>query len=163
MTTPTTDQPKRGPGRPKGLGKVPGSGRKRGTPNRDRAATIERIMKESDPIGFLCQVARGVRMAAAEEAGNKKRGWIFPSLDQRISAAQTLCRKVLPDMKAIEHSGEQVRITKIIREIVDPGSEAAEAQANRQAGNGVDESAGRLMRDTESGEAHTDFRERTRG
>ena len=138
MTDPTTDQPKRGPGRPKGLGKVPGSGRKSGTPNKDRAATIKRIMKESDPIGFLCQVARGVRMAAAEEAGNKKRGWIFPSLDQRIQAAQTLCRKVLPDMKAIEHSGEQVTITKIIREIIDPRAAATEAgNAAHETGNGV--------------------------
>ncbi len=99
-------RPKGGkPGRPKGLGKVPGSGRARGTPNRDRAATVERIMKEADPIGFLCKVSRGVRMSAALAPGDTKKTWWMPTGDQRISAAQTLCRKVLPDMKAVEVSG----------------------------------------------------------
>ena len=100
-----TSTPKRGPGRPKGLGRVPGSGRKPGTPNKDRAATVERIMREADPILFLCKVSRGDRMAAALEPGAKKRVFWYPTGDQRISAAQTLARKVLPDMKAIEHAG----------------------------------------------------------
>ena len=100
-----TATPKRPPGRPKGLGKVPGSGRKRGTPNRDRSATIERIQKEADPLGFLCAVVRGIRMEAALEPGAKKRSFWYPTGDQRISAAQTLSRKVLPDQKAVEHAG----------------------------------------------------------
>ena len=96
---------KRPPGRPRGLGKVPGSGRQKGTPNRDRSATIERIQKEADPLLFLCKVCRGDRMEAAPEPGSKKRGWWYPTGDQRISAAQTLSRKVLPDMKAVELGG----------------------------------------------------------
>ena len=95
----------RPPGRPKGRGKVPGSGRAKGTPNRDRTATIERIMRESDPLGFLMKVSRGVRLEGAAEPGGKKRTFCFPTVDQRITAAQTLARKVLPDMKAIEHAG----------------------------------------------------------
>ncbi len=71
MSETTTE--KRGPGRPRGLGKVPGSGRKKGTPNRDRSATIERIQKEADPILFLCKVVRGDRMSAAAESGEKKK------------------------------------------------------------------------------------------
>ena len=100
-----TPTPKRGPGRPRGLGKVPGSGRKPGTPNKDRAATVERIMREADPLAFLCKVCRGDRMEAAPEAGAKKRTWWYPTGDQRLTAAQTLARKVMPDMKAIEHAG----------------------------------------------------------
>ena len=100
-----TATPKRKPGRPRGLGKVPGSGRKKGTCNKDRAATVERIQKEADPILFLCKVCRGDRMTAADETGAKKKSWWVPTGDQRISAAQTLARKIMPDMKAIEHAG----------------------------------------------------------
>ena len=96
---------KRGPGRPRGLGKVPGSGRKSGTPNKDRAATVEKIMREADPILFLCKVVRGDRMEAAPEPGAKKKTWWYATGDQRITAAQTLARKVLPDMKSVEHAG----------------------------------------------------------
>ena len=100
-----TATPKRGPGRPRGLGKVPGSGRKKGTCNKDRAATVERIMREADPIGFLSKVCRGDRMAAAAEPGAKKRSFWYPTGDQRIQAGMALARKVMPDMKAIEHAG----------------------------------------------------------
>jgi len=101
----TAIKSKRGPGRPKGLGRVPGSGRAKGTPNRDRTATIERIQKEADPILFLCKVCRGDRMEAAPEPGAKKRTHWFPTADQRITAAQTLARKIMPDQKAVESTG----------------------------------------------------------
>ena len=134
---------KRPPGRPKGLGKVVGSGRKKGTCNKDRTATIERIQKEADPLGFLCKVCRGLRMQAALKPGAKKRTWWYPTGDQRITAAQTLCRKVLPDLKAIENTGElQPVFTKIVREIIEPAGEAAaaiRAEVNSRAGNGVAE------------------------
>ena len=136
----TTDKPKakRGPGRPKGLGRVPGSGRKRGTPNRDRAATIEKIMREADPLLYLCKIARGDRLEAGDGPDATKKSWWFPTGDQRISALQTLARKVLPDMKAVEHSGDSpVQITRIERTIVRP-EKPAEAPADHPAGNGVD-------------------------
>ena len=103
--TETAEKPKRGPGRPKGLGRAPGSGRAKGTPNKDRAATVERIMREADPLGFLAKVCRGDRMQAALLPGAKKKTFWFPTGDQRITAAQTLAKKVMPDMKAIEHAG----------------------------------------------------------
>jgi hypothetical protein len=124
MGSTMTQKPKRGPGRPRGLGKVPGSGRKPGTPNRDRAATIERIQNEADPLLFLCKVARGDRMSAAAEPGAQKKTWWVPTGDQRITAAQTLLRKILPDMKAVEHTGEPVLVTRIERVIVEPLDEA---------------------------------------
>ena len=111
----TTGKPKRPPGRPKGYPKS--GGRARGTPNRDRTATIERIQKEADPILFLCKVCRGDRMEAAPEPGAKKRTHWFPTADQRIVAAQTLARKIMPDIKAVEHAGVEggdliIRIVK---------------------------------------------------
>ena len=133
-----TDKPKRRPGRPKGLGKVPGSGRKRGTPNRDRSATIERIQREADPILFLCKVCRGDRMEAAAAPGAKKRTHWFPTADQRITAAQTLAKKIMPDQKATEITGDlHPTFTRIERVIVDP-VKATEAPTNSLVGNGVD-------------------------
>lgn len=120
MTEPeptTTETEKRGPGRPRGQPKS--GGRKRGTPNRDRAATIEKIMREADPLLYLCKIARGDRLEAGDGPNAKKKAWWYPTGDQRISALQTLARKVLPDMKAIEHSGDApVQITHIERTIV---------------------------------------------
>ena len=85
-----------------GWGKVPGSGRQRGVPNRTRAQTLERIECEADPIGFLILVARGLQFEAATEAGGTKKEKMFPSHDQRLDAAKVLARKVLPDTKAVE-------------------------------------------------------------
>lgn len=139
-----SDKPKRGPGRPKGLGKVPGSGRKPGTPNKDRAATIARIMTEADPLGFLCKVANGDRMSAASEVGGSAKSWWVPTGDQRITAAQTLLRKTLPDLKATELTGDVLpTFTKIEYQIVDSlprAPEAAEALTSSSTGNGADES-----------------------
>ncbi len=94
---------KRGGGKPKGLPKT--GGRKKGSPNRTHIMTAEQITKLADPLGLLCQIARGVRLAAALSPGSNKNTFMFPTLDQRITAAQTLARKVLPDQKAVEHSG----------------------------------------------------------
>ncbi len=166
MAIPTLEKPKRGPGRPKGLGRVPGSGRKPGTPNKDRAATIEKIMRQADPLEFLCKVCRGDRMEAAAKPGDKKKTWWHPTGDQRISAAQTLARKVLPDMKAVEYSGDPPsKITTIERHIVDPRSDAAEAGNAAYEVSTAEDTAkpNGVEPDTESGVEHVNFRDRTRG
>ena len=106
LTGKLPEQLRRGPGRPKGLGRVPGSGRRKGTPNRDTAQTREFIQKEADPIAFLSRVCRGLQFEAALDPGDAKKAKMYPTLDQRLHAAQTLARKVLPDMKAIEMTGE---------------------------------------------------------
>ena len=103
--TETPDKPKRGPGRPKGGGKVAGSGRKPGTPNRTNAVTREFIIKEGAPLQFLCNVVKGRRFSTAKEPGDAKRVHVFPTMDQRLNAARILAGKVMPDMKAVEHTG----------------------------------------------------------
>ncbi len=92
-------------GRPKGYPRS--GGRKRGTPNRDRAFTVARIEREADPVGLLIKVCRGDRMSAGLDPGAKKKAWWFPSADQRVQAATVLARKVLPDQRAVETSGPQ--------------------------------------------------------
>ena len=95
---------KRGPGRPKGRGRVFGSGRRKGTPNRNTVQTRVFIQKQADPIAFLCQICRGLQIEAALKPGDATRAKLYPTLEQRLHAAQALARKVLPDMKAVEVS-----------------------------------------------------------
>ena len=162
MSETTTERPKRGPGRPKGYPKS--GGRQKGTPNRSTVQTRDRIQELADPIAFLADVMAGKRMVAAGESGDGKKTWCFPTLAQRVQASETLLRKLLPDLRATELTGNlQPMLTRIEWVIVDGGSKPAEAQVDRQAGNGADEGAERLRQDTEPGEAQIHFRERTRG
>ena len=96
-----TETPKRKPGRPKGLPKT--GGRRRGTPNKDRAATLAEIRSYSDPVGFLEKVCRGLLVECRDADGNQKSSILTrPSMEQRITAATILAKKVLPDVKAVE-------------------------------------------------------------
>ena len=63
------------------------------------------IIREGSPIQFLCQVVRGRKFVSAKEPGGAERIVSFPTLDQRLAAARILASKVMPDMRAIEHSG----------------------------------------------------------
>ena len=102
-----TETPKNKGGRPKGMGKVPGSGRRKGTPNRTRAATLEQINLYSDPIGFLQRVCRGLLIECRDPDNNDPKAAILtrPSMEQRINAATILSKKVLPDTRAVELGG----------------------------------------------------------
>ena len=101
---PTACSTKRRPGRPKGLPRT--GGREPGTPNKKNQVTRDYIIKEGAPIAFLCSVAKGKRIQAALEPGDERGTWVAPTLDQRIHAASILAKKIVPDVKAIEHTGE---------------------------------------------------------
>jgi hypothetical protein len=75
-------------------------GRIKGTPNKVGFATRARIETEADPIGFLCKVANGEPIACAP-VGEDEPAAVLPSLDQRITAAQTLAKKVQPDARDV--------------------------------------------------------------
>ena len=98
-------KPKRPPGRPKGYPKS--GGRLRGTPNKDRAATLAAINSYSDPIGFLQKVCRGLLVECRDADSEDPKVAILtrPTLEQRINAATILSKKVLPDSKAVELGG----------------------------------------------------------
>ncbi len=99
------DKPvKRPPGRPRGYPKS--GGRRKGVANRTRVQTLERINQEADPIGFLIRVAQGYQFEAAAVPGGNEKVKMYPSHDQRLDAAKVLARKVLPDTKSVEMSGE---------------------------------------------------------
>ena len=91
-------------GRPKGQPKS--GGRQKGTANKVNATTRERIEKEADPIGFLVNIVNGEPIEVANPADSSATVTVYPNYEQRQDAAKTLAKKVLPDMKAVEHSGE---------------------------------------------------------
>ena len=99
-----TTTAKRAPGRPKGTPRT--GGRAPGTPNKKNQVSRDFVIKEGAPLAFLCSVVRGRRFTAASEQGDSKRTHIFPTLDQRIRAAEVLSRKCLPDLKATELTGK---------------------------------------------------------
>lgn len=73
-------------------------GRKAGVPNKVNAATRARIEELSDPIAFLCSVARGDEIEAGDgESVAKKK--VRPTLDQRINASRWLADRLLPTAK----------------------------------------------------------------
>ena len=100
----TTEKPKRG--RPKGLGRVPGSGRRRGTPNKRTAEIRELLLSlKCDPIQGMARIAMNIKNSA------DLRGRMFAELAQYT----------WPKRKAIEHIVDaQVQINKIERVIVRP-------------------------------------------
>ncbi len=84
--------PKRGPGRPRGLGRVPGSGRQRGTPNKKTAEARELLLGlKCDPITGMARIAMNKHNSA------ELRGRMYSELAQYL----------WPKRKAIEVTGEQ--------------------------------------------------------
>ncbi len=87
-------------------------GRQKGTPNKASASIRARIEKEADPIGFLTQVKNGeaIKAGAVKEGGEAAD--IIPTLDQRMSAAQFLARRISPEAKSAHISFELPKIEK---------------------------------------------------
>ena len=83
-----------------GVPRPPNGGRKKGTPNRDRLLTIERIAKEADPIGVLCRIVRGEPIRAAPAPGAKAE-LVHPTVADVIAAMRILTDKTMPDLKAV--------------------------------------------------------------
>ena len=86
-------------GRPRGHPKS--GGRQKGTANKVSATTRERIEKDADPIGFLVNIVNGEPIEVANPSDSSNAVTVYPNYEQRQTAAQTLARKVLPDMKAV--------------------------------------------------------------
>lgn len=84
---------KAGPGRPKGSGKVPGSGRRAGSPNVWSPEFREHLNKKAKPFELLANICAGNEI---EDGGVKRK----PTMPERMRAAETLTRKILPDLSA---------------------------------------------------------------
>ena len=98
-----TGTPKRPPGRPKGYPKS--GGRKPGTANKSSQLGRDFIISKGAPIELLCKIAKGEKIQAADTASAAKRHGIYPTIDQRLTAARILAAKVVPDQKAVEIGG----------------------------------------------------------
>ncbi len=99
-----TEKPKRKPGRPKGYPRS--GGRAKGTPNKSSQLGRDFIIRRGAPIEILCKIAKGEKIqAAADTASASKRNGIYPTIDQRLTAARILAAKVVPDQKAVEIGG----------------------------------------------------------
>ena len=103
--TTTTEAPKRPPGRPKGYPKS--GGRQPGTANKSTQMGRNFIIKRGAPIEILCKIAKGEKIqAAADSASAAKREGIYPTIDQRLTAARILASKIVPDMKSVDLSAD---------------------------------------------------------
>ena len=80
-------------------------------------ATINWIMGQADPVGFLSQVMNGKEMFpvySQDSSGNvQSMGRISADPDLRVLAAKTLLGKCVPDLKAIEVTA-QVEERKVV-------------------------------------------------
>ncbi len=94
---------KRKGGRPKGYPKS--GGRKPGTANKSSQLGRDFIIKRGAPIEILCKIAKGEKIQAADSESASKRSGIYPTIDQRLTAARILAAKVVPDQKAVEIGG----------------------------------------------------------
>lgn len=75
-------------------------GRKKGVPNKANAATRARIQQEADPIGFLTGIMRGEPIKAAPIKDAPTASEVYPTVDQRVSAAKILADKMIPNAKS---------------------------------------------------------------
>lgn len=92
-------------GRPKGLPKVPGSGRKKGTKNWTNSEIRGALLDKSDAIDVLADLVAGRQLYAGTSGSVGKPGWRYPTLQQRLQALQILLAKVVPDLKSAELTG----------------------------------------------------------
>ena len=89
---------KAGPGRPKGISKPPGSGKKAGTPNVLTPEFREWLNARAKPFEVLAAICCGESI----QDGDTKRK---PTVSERMRAAETLARKLLPDLAATAVTG----------------------------------------------------------
>jgi hypothetical protein len=80
-------------------------GRQKGTPNGTTAELREQIAAAS-PVEFLIKVAERRRIRiGGPQGGPGEAAYAYPSMEQRLRAAELLMKKILPDLSASELSG----------------------------------------------------------
>ncbi len=82
----------------------PRRGRPRGVPNKVNRIAKEAITK-AEPHSFLIRVMEGRKFKRAGTEGAQRTTACYPTLTESISAAETLLRKIAPDLKSQELSG----------------------------------------------------------
>jgi len=108
---PDGGEPKRRGRRP-GSPKTSGSGIKKGQKKTFTNDLKEEILVRGQPIKLLCDIARGVRVRVGAQAGPNKE-YVYPSLEQRISASRYLADKLLPNLRSQEVTGDPDKPTEV--------------------------------------------------
>lgn len=88
---------KAGPGRPKGSTKT--GGRKAGAPNLMSPEFRQWLAEKAKPFEVLAAICAGEEI---EDAGKKRK----PTIPERMRAAETIARKLVPDLAATALTGE---------------------------------------------------------
>lgn len=99
----THQAPKKRLGRMPGSPRVPGSGRKIGTPNRIPASAKEIIVSSKWPLKLLLDIAAGRRQRVGTPSEPR---FVYPSVEQRMAASRTLLaipisRRLAPSFPAL--------------------------------------------------------------
>lgn len=90
--------------------------------HRQRDAARDRI-RTADPIGFLIAVIRGEPLPVLDRSGAIT-GYERVEAPVRVAAAERLLRKIVPDLKAVDISGDGGGITfRIESPFALPGSD----------------------------------------
>jgi len=81
-------------------------GRPPGSKNKDRVATIERLTKEADPLGYRIRALKRGWVMAAPSEGATRRERILLTKDEMLRLSQQLEDKVLPRLRSFEVTGD---------------------------------------------------------
>lgn len=92
---------RRKPGRKPGCGKIPGSGRKPGGKNKVASDFRAIILTRGKPLELLCDISRGVKIRVGPQAGPGTPQYVYPTMQERASAAKILVDKLLPAAQEI--------------------------------------------------------------
>src|SRR5271168_2112011 len=92
-------------GRPPGSPKIPGSGRRAGTPNEMTIAIRAEILQRMKPHEFLFRVMKGRPIRCGAPAAGPGGKFAMPNLAQMMDAAMSLLGKTIADKRETEVSG----------------------------------------------------------
>lgn len=82
-------------GRKPGCEKPPGSGRKPGSKNKVSADLRQTILARGKPVELLADICRGVKIRVGPPAGPGEPQYVYPTLQERASAAKILLDKIM--------------------------------------------------------------------
>ena len=97
-------EPQNKGGRPRGLGKVPGSGRRKGVPNKLGREAREYLASHSDYLKTICALAKGKPIKFAARRGHKPT-WHQPDWPDVKWALETIVNKLVPTVAQSEITG----------------------------------------------------------
>ncbi|MEE8225403.1 MAG: hypothetical protein V3R30_01165 [Kiloniellales bacterium] len=100
-------------------------GRPKGVPNKVNRIAKEAIL-EAEPHVFLVRIMEGRKFKRAGSDAGRKTVACYPMLEQSITAAENLLRKICPDVRATELSGPGGQPIEQRTELIESAKRVAE-------------------------------------